>query len=109
MNRAIAFAVLVCSAALAAQTPQPRTKPTPQPRYLLVPAEVKAGIGFAGGELTHEVFLIDTETGRVWRFQPGGVINSSDGNSDQQNDMFIPVTVLVTGDGLAKAAQETKH
>jgi outer membrane protein assembly factor BamB len=49
----------------------------------------------AGGTVAaHDLFLVDTDTGRVWRYQPVNITRNSDGTfKGTIPDAFIPVPV----------------
>ena len=64
-----------------------------QARFQLMSAEVDAGVGM-GGDVTHEVFLIDTQTGKVWRFQPAGMSKEKQGNTGEIPQLFVPVNIM---------------
>jgi hypothetical protein len=94
MKRWIVAFLLGASLVVAlAQTPQrPSQKPAESKgRFLLVPAEIDAGPG-TGGAITHKVFLIDSQTGRVWRFDPGALVEQ-EGKMVSYPEMFVPVGI----------------
>jgi hypothetical protein len=74
-------------------TPTASRSASPQARFQLISAEVDAGVGM-GGDVTHEVFLIDTQTGKVWRFQAGGVSKDKQGNMGEVPQLFFPVNIM---------------
>ncbi len=86
----ILLAVL-CLAWLPMQSQQSRSnEPTNQGRYQVIPAVVDAGAGLGGGT-THELFLVDTQSGRVWRFQAEGTGKDSNGKTIEIPEGFFPV------------------
>ncbi|HXM64151.1 MAG TPA: hypothetical protein VN950_25035 [Terriglobales bacterium] len=58
-------------------------------RYQLIPAQVELGM-HAGEALSMQLFLVDTQTGRVWRYQPSGVVGEGKG-AVVTPEMFIPI------------------
>jgi hypothetical protein len=62
--------VLLCIASVAAgQKSSSKSEPAPSSRYQLVPAQVDS---VAGGTVQHTVFLLDTQTGKVWKYVASG-------------------------------------
>jgi hypothetical protein len=95
MRRLLVAFLLTLSVVATAQAPQKTAEPTG--RYMLVPAiatmyqdNTKT---ISPGVESHEVFLIDTQTGRVWKLQPGILANDKDGNPHFQEASFIPISV----------------
>jgi hypothetical protein len=75
---------------------------------------VDAGVA-AGGGVTHEIFLLDTLTGRVWRSQAAGILapgNSVDGEVIQSTKImpeeFVPLTVLIWSGSAARFVPRTE-
>jgi hypothetical protein len=67
----LALCVLLClTLAAAGQKSSPKTAPAaPSSRYQLVPAQVDS---LTGGTVQHTVFLLDTQTGKVWKYVASG-------------------------------------
>jgi len=55
--------------AAAGQKPSPKPEPAASSRYQLVPAQVDS---LGGGTVQHTVFLLDTQTGKVWKYVASG-------------------------------------
>jgi hypothetical protein len=68
------------------QKPAPKLDSVALSRYQLVPATV-----WESGEPTAKMFLIDTQDGRVWRYQPGGPTAAPNGNKGWFPDAMIAV------------------
>jgi hypothetical protein len=62
-------ALLCLTLAAAAQKPSPKPEPAASSRYQLVPAQVDS---LGGGTVQHTVFLLDTQTGKVWKYVASG-------------------------------------
>ena len=39
----------------------------------------------------HELFLLDTESGKVWEYAPGATVTKPDGSKHYYPSMFIPI------------------
>jgi hypothetical protein len=62
--------VLLCMVPIAAaQKSSPKPEPAASSRYQLVPAQVDS---LGGGTVQHTVFLLDTQTGKVWKYVASG-------------------------------------
>jgi hypothetical protein len=96
--RAIA-SLLLCVSLSSAQSQQTSKEPIPQPkpvqvasanpRYQLVTASIEDGV--AANQKT--VFLLDTQTGRVWKFQDTFFSTDPSGKKNAQSAVFIPVQI----------------
>lgn len=94
------FACILSLICLSVQSQQPRSdEPTHQGRFQVIPAVVDAGAGQGEGT-THELFLIDTQSGRVWRFQAEGTGKDSTGKIIEVPEGFFPVPFY--GEGMTK-------
>jgi hypothetical protein len=67
--------------------PKPSSTSSPNGRYQLISAPV----GEATGDST--VFLLDTATGNVWRYQPAYSAKGTDGKETIVPAMFFPIPV----------------
>ncbi|MGA3091884.1 MAG: hypothetical protein ABSD75_25025 [Terriglobales bacterium] len=66
-----AVSVLLCLTLLAVgQKASPKPEPAPSSRYQLVPAQVDS---LTEGTVQHTVFLLDTQTGKVWKYVASGL------------------------------------
>jgi hypothetical protein len=79
---------------------------TTSARYQLVSLEFDQALN-VGGTATSEppsrsraVFLLDSQTGRVWRYQPELVWKGKDNEPMKVPELFIPLQVLPPSDGL---------
>jgi len=45
------------------------------------------------GPSAHEIFLLDSQTGKVWRYQPNSVIHHPGGKDELSPEMLVPVGV----------------
>jgi hypothetical protein len=63
-------------------------------RYQLTDAQVES----TNGAANHELFLLDQQTGRVWRYQRSDVLPGKDGKSVPIPDLFIPIEFLKFAD-----------
>src|SRR3984885_12439926 len=52
-----------------AQKSSPKAEPAALSRYQLVPAQVDS---LTGGTVQHTIFLLDTQTGKVWKYVASG-------------------------------------
>ena len=64
----LALCVLCLILVAAGQKPSPKPEPAASSRYQLVPAQVDS---LTGG-VQHTVFLLDTQTGKVWKYVASG-------------------------------------
>lgn len=55
-----------------------------------------------GDGITHEVFLIDTQLGKVWLFQPGGIEKKQDGSEFVIPKQFLPIDIFEWDAALGK-------
>ncbi len=99
MNRKIAVLVVLLSGLLVtilvAQQSSTKTSGTAQ-RYQLVPALIEDE-GNEGGDVTrHAVFLVDTNTGGVWRYEPLGINKTPGAKNQLLLDRFYPVKIDVS-------------
>ena len=68
--RLLTICVLSClSLAAAGQKSSSKSEPAASSRYQLVPAQVDS---VGGGTVQHTVFLLDTQTGKVWKYVASG-------------------------------------
>jgi len=58
--------LLQCSVPILAQQPTPK----PSERYKIISATITTGAG-SPDQLHHVIFLLDTQTGQVWRYVEG--------------------------------------
>jgi hypothetical protein len=66
----LALCVLLCLTLVAAgQKSSPKPEGAASSRYQLVPAQVDS---LTGGTVQHTVFLLDTQTGKVWKYVASG-------------------------------------
>ncbi len=66
----VSLCVLLCMVPFAVgQKSSPKPEPTASSRYQLVPAQVDS---LGGGTVQHTVFLLDTQTGKVWKYIASG-------------------------------------
>ncbi len=83
--------VLACGTVAGGQKPVPTTEPASVPRYQLVPAQVESqGDPATTTVTTHEVFMLDTQTGKVWRYTAQNV-----GKSQGQTIIFPEAFLMV--------------
>ncbi len=89
-------ALTVCVGGLSTQAQQSHVASAStksQGQYQLVPVALDAGVGMGGGT-TNELFLIDTQSGKVWRYQVGGVGKKPDGTREEIPELFWPVGIV---------------
>jgi hypothetical protein len=87
------MAVLGCVLWIASGSAQPPVAKTggSAGRYQLVAAELDAQIG-GGDKSQHCLFLVDTQTGRVWKFQVGGMVAATNtAKPGYLPETFLPV------------------
>jgi hypothetical protein len=91
-TRIAGFICILGLIGMSMQSQQPHSEePTHSGRYQAIPAVVDAGTG-TGGETTHELFLVDTQSGRVWRFQAEGIGKDSNGKAiEVAPEGFFPI------------------
>jgi len=74
---------VLCSVLVAVgQKSSPKPEPAASSRYQLVPAQVDS---LSGEKVQHTVFLLDTQTGKVWKYVASGqpkVLKDKDQTSD---------------------------
>jgi hypothetical protein len=82
------LAVLVVGLILVAfgQKPTPRAESVAGSRYQLIPVQV-----WESGETTAKMFLIDTQDGKVWRYQTGAPTVTPSGDKTWVPDALISV------------------
>jgi len=89
--------ILGLAAILYAQSTQKQTSvPSTSHRFQIVAAETDEQAGQDHPELVvtgHSVFLLDTETGKVWKYQWPRTIQDSKGKWFPINSTFLPVQV----------------
>jgi hypothetical protein len=96
----VVLVAVVSLAVVSTQSQQPRSDESVRSgRYQVIPAVVDAGAGQGGGT-THELFLVDTQSGRVWRFQAEGIGKNPEGNTIEIPEGLFPVPFY--GEGMAK-------
>jgi hypothetical protein len=65
--------------------------PAKEVRYQLVSLEVDESPGGSSSAVYHEVFLLDVQTGEVWRYQPASLVKNADGTHQLVPEVLIPV------------------
>jgi len=65
----LALCVLCLILVAAGQKSSPKPEPAASSRYQLVPAQVDS---LTGEKVQHTVFLLDTQTGKVWKYVASG-------------------------------------
>jgi hypothetical protein len=65
----LALCVFGLTLVAAGQKPSPKPEPAASSRYQLVPAQVDS---LTGEKVQHTVFLLDTQTGKVWKYVASG-------------------------------------
>ena len=65
----LALCVLCLILVAAGQKSSPKPEPGASSRYQLVPAQVDS---LSGEKVQHTVFLLDTQTGKVWKYVASG-------------------------------------
>lgn len=79
--------VVLCSATLATSQKAESSNNSETQRYQFVTAKVETTAG--NGEV-NTLFLLDTTTGKVWRYQPLWV-TKKDQKQEVQDELFIPI------------------
>jgi len=89
----ITFTCLLFVSLATAQTRPPAT--TTNQRYQLISAQIDVDASDAVSPAP-QLFLLDTWTGRVWRYQPPGTIDHPDGQKEpiQIPELFIQIEIL---------------
>ena len=83
--------VLASGIVAGGQKPAPTTEPTSASRYQLVAAQVESqGDQPTTTVTTHEVFMLDSQTGKVWRYTAQNV-----GKSQGQTVIFPEAFLMV--------------
>ncbi len=89
--------ILALAALLYAQSTHKQTMPSPtSQRFHLIAAQTDEQAGQDHPELTvtgHSVFLLDTETGKVWTYQSSRMMQDSKGKPFAIGATFFPVQV----------------
>lgn len=81
------------------QKPTPKSETTASlSRYQLIPAQV-----WENGESTARMFLIDSQDGRVWKYQPGGPTASPNGDKG-----WFPDALVSVGFGIPAVGQTSR-
>jgi len=78
----LAVCVLCLILVAAGQKSSPKAEPAASSRYQLVPAQVDS---LTGEKVQHTVFLLDTQTGKVWKYVASGqqkMLKDKDQTSD---------------------------
>jgi hypothetical protein len=89
MKSAMLFLMLF---AMPLQGQKPSTTPQPdQGRYQLLPVT----LGERGG--TPQLFLFDSQTGRVWHYRPESVLPSTGRTPEVELEAFLPVMIQSAG------------
>ena len=95
----LALCVLCLTLVAAGQRSASKPEPVGSSRYQLVPAQVDS----LTGEVQHTVFLLDTQTGKVWKYVASGqpkMLKEKDQTTDQSGSRttiglppgtFVPV------------------
>ena len=65
----VVLCVLCLTLVAAGQKSSPKPEPAGSSRYQLVPAQVDS---LSGETVQHTVFLLDTQTGKVWKYVASG-------------------------------------
>ena len=87
----LALCVLLCLAlAAAGQKSSSKPEPASASRYQLVPAQVDS---LSGGTVQHTVFLLDTQTGKVWKYVASGQPKTLK-EKDQTTDLSGGSTII---------------
>lgn len=99
MNRkTIVLAALVCGllvTILVAQQSSQKPSGTVQ-RYQLIAAQVE-DVNNEGSDVTRNaIFLVDTSTGGVWRYEPTELTKTPNGKGQLLFDRFYPVKIDVS-------------
>ena len=88
------MSILLClTLTAAAQKPSPKPEPVASSRYQLVPAQVDS---LGGGTVQHTVFLLDTQTGKVWKYVASGLPKTLK-EKDQTTDLGTTTIGLTPG------------
>jgi hypothetical protein len=97
MIKARSFLLALCvplCLTLVAAAQNPSSKPAPpaaaNSRYQLVPAQVDS---LTGGTVQHTVFLLDTQTGKVWKYVASGQPKTLK-DKDQTTDLSGGSTII---------------
>lgn len=90
------FVIIGCLfASLAAAQQQSCAGGTSQGRFQLLGVVVEPGPGM-GEVVRHELFLLDSTNGHVWRYQEGGVGKKPDGTRYEVPEFFVPIEFFET-------------
>jgi hypothetical protein len=97
MNARLGVFLLVCTLSLQGQkavihTPTPQSAPR---RYQLVSLEVDDQ-----GSKSHNIFLLDSKTGRVWRYQPLSMGTTKDDKPIKFPEVFLPIEIWQPKEGV---------
>jgi hypothetical protein len=99
MRRIFLSIAVVLLAVTSVHPQQTEAKPSsPTGKYQLLSAICEPEIA-SGQANEHCVFLLDTQTGRVWKYQSGVAVTDADGKQQYLSPTFIPIGV-----GLPKAS-----
>jgi hypothetical protein len=79
----LALCVLCLITVAGGQKPSSKAEPSTPSRYQLVPAQVDS---LSGEKVQHTVFLLDTQTGKVWKYVASGQPKTLK-DKDQTNDL----------------------
>ena len=95
MKTKIILAVLILAitvAAVRSQQPTSNVKPAPD-RFRLISGEamVQTAVGTEYAAPAKGMFLLDTETGQTWRYQPPYKVKSADGKETMLPDQWVPI------------------
>ncbi len=85
----IAVVALGLSLVAVGQKASPKPDPVGSSRYQLVPAQVDS----LTGEVQHTIFLLDTQTGKVWKYVASGQPKTLQGK-DQTTDLSGGSTII---------------
>ena len=86
----LALCVLCLILVAAGQKPSPKPEPGASSRYQLVPEQVDS---LSGEKVQHTVFLLDTQTGKVWKYVASGQPKTLK-EKDQTSDLSGGSTIV---------------
>jgi len=85
----LALCLLCLTLVVSGQKSSPKPEPANSSRYQLVPAQVDS----LTGEVQHTVFLLDTQTGKVWKYVASGQPKTLK-DKDQTTDLSGGSTIV---------------
>jgi len=86
----LALCVLCLMLVAVGQKSSPKAEPAASSRYQLVPAQVDS---LSGETVQHTVFLLDTQTGKVWKYVASGQPKTLK-DKDQTRDLSGGSTII---------------